>query len=366
MAKVIIFGDIKTNTEIKVDPRIQDICKDADVVLANLEGPFVKKAKPRKNKKGSALSSNENIKKLINDLKISVLIFGNNHILDYGLEGLKESISLATDLGINWLGASDGEVKEKYLYIDEKNKVAILSFSHREGPFSEVGTDEVGPYALPEFSIIEAVIRDLNQKGYSVIVSYHGGEEFFTFPWPRRYAWSEQLIKAGALVVIGQHSHSVQPVLKLESGYLALGLGNTYFHTPYQESHKGTNDGILLEVDTDRKAINYYSLESNWEAASLSITSNKSLLPVTLKETEIIKNWCKEAQKKVFLNQFKYEKRNSNILITILKRIYIFLMLSKSSLTSIRDRDILIACIPFFGKHILSRNISKNPKDFKF
>lgn len=366
MAKVVVFGDIKTNKEIKVDSRIKDICKGADTVIANLEGPFVKDAEPRKSKIGSVLSSNESIKKLINDLKISILIFGNNHILDYGLEGLEESIDLATELDIDWVGASNGNVKNKYLHIDEKNKIAVLSFSHREGPVSEIGAEGVGPYALPDFSIIESVIRDFDRKGYSVIVSYHGGEEFFSYPWPRRYAWSEQLIKAGALVVIGQHSHSVQPVLKLDNGYLALGLGNTYFHTPYQESHTGTNEGIFLEIDTDRNTIEYHSIESNWETASLSMTSKQSLLPITLHKTEIIEYWCKEAQKKVFFNQLKNKNKNTTLLKATLKPLVNILRLSKSSLRSVRDRDILIASIPLFGKHILSRNISKNPKGFKF
>ena len=365
MAKIIIFGDVKTDKEIKIDSRIKSICEGADLVIANLEGPFIKSAKPRKDKKGRPLSSNENIIKLIKDLNLSMLVFGNNHILDYGLDGLEESIALAKELGLDWVGASDGK-KDKYFHLDKKNKIVVLSFSHREGPVAEVGVDGIGPYALPSFNVIENDIRSFNEKGYSVIVSYHGGEEFFNFPWPRRHAWSEELLKAGALLVVGHHSHSIQPVLKTDFGYLALGLGNTYFHTVYQEAHKGTNGGIFLEVDTKNKTIKYHCLEANWEIGSLNISSGASLLPIEIAKAKLLSLWCKEARRKVYFNKLNTRKNNHNLLKFLLIIVRNFLSLLRSSLSSVRDRDIMIASIPFFGKYILSKSISKNPKNFRF
>lgn len=366
MAKLIIFGDIKSDQDISIDPSIRKICKDADLVIANLEGPFVNYSKPRADKKGRHLYSNESLRKIVEDLEINILNFGNNHILDFGLDGLSESIKFSEELKIDWVGACDGKEKNKYFLLDEENKVAILSFSHREGPMAEVGLDGVGPYALPDFSIIEADIYNFNRKGYSVIVNYHGGEEFFSFPWPRRYAWSEQLLKAGALLVVGHHSHSIQPVLKLNKGYLALGLGNTYFHTPYQEAHIGTNEGIFLEVDTEKNTVNYHSLNSNWEEVSLTKSSKNSLFPIKIDETRIMNLWCIEARNKVYFNSLKNKKNNRGMFKKLIGIIMSFLSLSKSSLSSIRDKDILIACIPFLGKYILSKDIRKSPKDFKF
>lgn len=366
MAKLIVFGDIKTDKKIEVDPRIKSICRDADMVFANLEGPYVEKSEPRKDKKGRPLSSNKNIRKLINDLNISLLSFGNNHILDFGLEGLRESIDLAADLDIGWLGANDDKHENKYIYTDEKNKIVILSFSHREGPVAEVGVDGIGPYALPEFSIIENHILDFNQKGYSVIISYHGGEEFFNIPWPRRYAWSEELIKVGALLVIGHHSHSVQPVLQFENGYLALGLGNTYFHTVYQEKYIGTNEGIFLEIDTEKRNVKYHCLKSNWEDCSLSISSHKELYPESLDKSTIVDYWCREVRQKVYFNRLNVKKSENSKLKYLLSLGIGFLRLIKSSFYSVRDRDILLASIPFFGKYIIYKHIGKNPKKFKY
>lgn len=366
MAKIIIFGDIKTNEKVNVDPDIQVICKNADLVIANLEGPYVSLARPRQAKKGTPLSSDNNIKKLVDDLSISILNFGNNHIMDFGIDGLKESIDFSEKLGINWVGANDSDKLNKHLYVNEDFKVVIFSFSHREGPVSEIGTSDTGPYVLPLFSILEASVRYYNKKGYSVIVNYHGGEEFFNYPWPRRYAWAKQLIKAGALLVVGHHSHSIQPVLKVDDGFLALGLGNTYFHTSYQERHTGTTEGIFLEVDTVTKEFKYRLLKSNKSSARLDLLSKECFYPSIIKSSFLMDAWCKEARKRVYFNNLNVKRCDDIFLKRAFDCIWNFGSIFKRSFKSLKDRDILISAIPIFGKYILGRSINKNPKRFLF
>lgn len=368
MAKIVVFGDIKTKGQaISVDPHIQDLCENADLVIANLEGPVIDNAKPRKDKRGNPLASDMSITSLTESLSIKLLTFGNNHILDFGAEGLEESISFAESKGIAWVGATDGKGNGSYVMINEELKVALFSFAHREGPVSEVDSGTIGPFVLPDFQRLIREISELSNKGYSVLISYHGGEEFFNSPWPRRIHWAKELTDAGALLVFGQHSHSVQPVYVTKNGgFLAPGLGNTYFDTPYQRRHTGTEHGIFLLLDTHSKTLITYSLHAKWKESYLGLDVVVPDSPVTFNEDELVAGWVADCKRKVFGNRLNVRCKQGTWLRSVVVSCYFFIGIVKGKFKSTRDVDILLGSIPVVGSYLAKKMLNSSINKFDF
>lgn len=368
MAKIIIFGDIKTNNQrLRVDEDLKSLSSDADLVIANLEGPIVNKASPRPDKKGKAHASDESIQSAFEELSIGLLTFGNNHILDFDVQGLSETIDFAEAFDIAWVGASDGVGRGSYLYLNDELGVAVFSFAHREGPVTEVNdAGGYGPYALPECKILHNKIRQLVEQGYSILVSYHGGEEYFNVPWPRRLAWARSLVDAGALLVFSQHSHSVQPVYKLSTGFLAPGLGNTFFCTEGQKRHLGTEEGVCLVLDTDTKTMDYMKVASEWNSWRLILKDKCMYAPIDFDEKAVVSGWLSECKQVVFGGRGKRKPEKSDWWKNPARSVFFTWRVIMQKFSSVRDVDILLGSLPFIGSLRTKKSIMSAPDSFRY
>lgn len=371
MAKVLILGDIKLkNCQIKIGETLADLCRSADIVFANLEGPIVSKSSPRPDKGETALSSDESIGLLIRDLSINILSLGNNHICDYGVDGLRESINFCANFKIACVGASDKPSVKRYFYKFEEQKVCFMSFAHREGPMIDDVNQEYGPYALPSLQALKKEISCLKTQGYKIIISYHGGEEFFTYPWPRRLGFAEELISSGALLFVSHHSHSIQPVYSTNNnalGYMATGLGNTFFETQYQRNHYGTDSGIALVLDTEINELAYFHIASDWKSGSLNVSDPDLIKPIRLNLDELASVWSKECRqrlcgslkaRKACVSPFRATARKIANPLLFLRRVIKY--------KNLRDIDIMCCAIPVYGKLYAKKIYLEGKYEFQF
>src|SRR3989344_4112491 len=106
-----------------------DILKSADLAFGNLEGPISNSG----NKQGSIYSFRFE-PKAINGLKFAgfdVLSLANNHIMDYGREALKDTISILNEGNINLIGAGENYLEANNPLIREINnvKIAFLGYA---------------------------------------------------------------------------------------------------------------------------------------------------------------------------------------------------------------------------------------------
>lgn len=352
MARILILGDVKVEDEcINVGAALRKLCKEADHVIANLEGPIIwqGKSKPEE-KKARPLASSNKIGKLFDDLNIDVVTMGNNHIADYGKEGISETIEYCRARSIAFCGAVDDAGNGGDLVVLEDCQVALLSYAHREGIMAAEDGSACGPFPLPEKNQLLAKVNELRAKGYRILVSYHGGEEFFSSPWSRRLGWSQNLCESGVTLVFGHHSHCVQPVWDMGGSYTALGLGNAYFDSPYQRRHKGTQQGICLIFDTQSGQVEYVRLQSNWDDRSLELANDVSLEPKQFSLDEALNDWCRQCRKKVWGNRLNTLGSNTNWIKRVARSGVYVGKVVKSRFVSIRDTDIVLSAIPVLGE----------------
>ena len=86
-----------------------------------------------------------------------------------------------------------------------------------------------------------------------VIVFIHWGEEYTANITKEQRALGERLIDAGASIVIGSHSHVLQPVEYYQNGIIFYGVGNFVFDQGWSR----TKDSCLLRycLDTAGKGV---------------------------------------------------------------------------------------------------------------
>ncbi len=138
-----------------------------------------------------------------------VALLANNHVADYGAEGLAETIRLLQDAGLKTVGAGlTWEDAARPLLLDMDNwQLAIINCAEGEENRSEEGGP--GVYGL-DVPLVEKQIAQLRAAGYVVLVVFHGGREHVPVPPPYVVKDLRRLAAAGCAAVVAHHPHVPQ------------------------------------------------------------------------------------------------------------------------------------------------------------
>ena len=266
MSKILIFGDIcpDNNYRYLFDRKavlssviIEDI-KKADLTIANLECPATNNTIP-------IVKTGPNIKALPKDISFlkeigfDVLSLANNHILDYGVDGLKETLYECTKNDVKFFGAGDNKLEAKKLLIVDVNgcKVGFLGYADEEFNLAEdnlAGANHFDPYeSLDEIKEARLIVDCL-------IVLYHGGVEYYRYPSPMLQKKCRKIAEKGADLVLVQHSHCIGTFEYINGSTIIYGQGNSIFG--YNEKNTSWNEGLLVEFSPESKEVNYRLLKA--------------------------------------------------------------------------------------------------------
>ncbi|NMW21087.1 MAG: CapA family protein [Chlorobiaceae bacterium] len=235
--KILVTGDLclRYRTEKLVlynqcENVFQDVLHefiDNDLNVVDLECPFTDNLKGI-NKIGPLLKSHPESIKALNYLGVHLAAMSNNHIMDYGSEGLKQTISICRHAGIDIVGVGINlNDARKPFFIDIKNnKIAVLNISENE--FSSAHTGYPGANPLNLIDNYNDIVKAKNAADW-VIVLYHGGNEFYELPSPRVKKTCQFFADAGANAVVMHHTHTFSGYEIYHNTPIFYGLGNFNF-----------------------------------------------------------------------------------------------------------------------------------------
>ncbi|MEA1926523.1 MAG: CapA family protein [Patescibacteria group bacterium] len=248
--KILFGGDIMLDRYIRTvielrsfDYIIEDIkplLNEADFVVANLEGSITGNQSVSV---GSGSDERNNFvftfpKNVIPDLyknNISVVNIGNNHILNFGHDGLEQTREALKKAGIKYFG--DPADPEYRRYIKKHNGIDIGFVCYNQ--FTEDGYQE----ALDDLSAIE-------NEADAVIVYAHWGTEYETRSNRTQREYARTFIDKGADLIIGSHPHVVQEVETYKNKTIFYSLGNFIFDQYFSEE---TQEGLLVQAIIRKK-----------------------------------------------------------------------------------------------------------------
>jgi len=207
--------------------KVKPVLEKADIAFINLETPLSDTAK----KKGAFLAPTAFAAGL-KWAEIDVVSTANNHALDAGVAGLKDTLTSLAKVSLPAVGSGENLASARLAFISEKNGIRLgflaYTMSENSGDSSYAKPNRAG--VMPtDLSLIREDIQKLRSKVDYVILSFHWGLNDSQKPpfWVRNLA--RKSIDSGADIIIGHHPHFPQGIEIYQNKPIIYCLGNFIF-----------------------------------------------------------------------------------------------------------------------------------------
>ena len=237
--KISFLGDISFNDyyidlyKKGINPfkTLQPLLESSDFVIGNLE--CIAKGEQGENtlKKPRLTTSVETLNYL-NTINANIVSLAQNHVFDHLEDGFLKTTSFLNENNIQFLGASLNKSAAEKPIIISKNEINIGLLNYVTQDTNPNLPEDASVY-LNYFDTDRATteIKLLKEKtDYVILLLHWGGRvEGGLYPDWRQPKVARNLIDAGADLIIGHHSHTIQPYEVYKGKYIFYSLGNFCF-----------------------------------------------------------------------------------------------------------------------------------------
>ncbi|MBQ6313051.1 MAG: CapA family protein [Lachnospiraceae bacterium] len=216
-----------------IDPEYVELMNKADVMWVNNEFCYTDSGEPLAGKAFTFSANPENVKYL-KELGVDVAGLANNHVFDYGEQGLLDTLATLEAAQIPYVGAGHnineaaspvyvkaGPLTIAYVAAERAEKVQIVT--------QEATEDQPGVLRCYENDRFIESIREAAGKADYVIALPHWGTEHATELEDVQKDGARAYIDAGADAVIGAHPHILQGIEYYNGKPIVYSLGNFWF-----------------------------------------------------------------------------------------------------------------------------------------
>jgi capsule synthesis protein PGA_cap len=217
----------------------------ADFTIFNLETPICDQLVSIE-KSGPAIRASSETLRALNEAGVDAVCLANNHILDYGKKGLSQTLDALQARGIRHVGAGlSRDTAETPLRVEIRGRrISILAFAEREFNLSD--DEQAGAAILDPIDAATMILQERSQAD-AIVVCFHGGNEYFSYPRPGLRKVCQFLIDIGADAVIGHHPHVPGPYEIHQGKPIIYSLGNLIFDT--NNPPPNWDEGYLAGLD---------------------------------------------------------------------------------------------------------------------
>lgn len=255
MIEIVVTGDLcpinrveelvlNQNYDLIFNNTLQILSK-ADLAITNLECPLVNDAN-RIPKIGPALKANTRTIEALSYANFKLVTLANNHIMDFGVEGLKSTFKTCIDNGVSYVGAGNTleEARKPFSITVKKHKLAIINIAENE--FSNTNGNYPGANPFSLISNFNDIVEAKRNSDF-IIVIFHGGNEGYNLPSPRLKETFRFFADAGADAIIGHHTHCFSGYEIYKNIPIFYGLGNFIFDYPVI-NNKSWHQGLIIKI----------------------------------------------------------------------------------------------------------------------
>tara|TARA_Y100000768_G_C23966629_1_gene678178 strand:- start:284 stop:1258 length:975 start_codon:yes stop_codon:yes gene_type:complete len=247
---ISVLGDVYLDKKYNVNI-------DLDKFIFNLEYPITKSITPVKNK--IVLHQENSFIKDTFKKNPTAVCLNNNHIFDYGLDGVQQTIEFLNQNNISYFGVGNEKNNYNNPYSINDQKITYDFYGYcctSTNPF--IGNEKIS-LSLIDVDRIKRDIVSSKSKGNTVTIILHWGDEEVKYPKPSDIRIARKLIDFGADLVLGHHAHVIQSYEIYKEKKIFYGLGNFIFPDLDIPSHfNGKNfekKYIKQQSDENRKSI---------------------------------------------------------------------------------------------------------------
>ncbi len=209
--------------------------KDADLAIGVFEGPLGGEkigfsTSNYDDGKYLALNYPDSFAQAVKNAGFDLVTTANNHLLDKGEAAASRTLDILDALGLEHIGSyrSKSDKDNQHIKILEVSgmRFAVLAYTYGcnghstdeffDGQYEYITSilpDVNSPYFEHAKKIVEADFLKAKSKSPDfIIVLPHLGTQFINTPDENQKAWYDVFYNLGADIVLGDHSHSIQPV----------------------------------------------------------------------------------------------------------------------------------------------------------
>lgn len=237
---------------------ISSTLKSFDLVVANLEGPItdeqsISSGTVPGSPKNYFFTFDPSLAKTLYNENIRLVNLGNNHILNFGQEGLTTTKNYLSGASVGYFGGynEDRGIMREISGV----KIGFVSYN-------EFWNDDI--YGEQQKTINEII--NLKQKVDVVFVFSHWGVEYSPEPPETIQKVAYKFIDAGADLVIGSHPHVIETMEIYKGKRIYYSLGNFIFDQ-YFSKETQTGLGVSVKINKTTKQLEFeekkFYLQSN-------------------------------------------------------------------------------------------------------
>ena len=241
---------------------------DGDLKICNMESPVDVKGGNQQITSYPTFNVPHEILEGLKYIGFNTLNTANNHAFDKGFSGLTATRQNILAAGFQMTGTNENQEQYDEYLIQEFHgiKIGIISYSDSDNGISI--PEQHRGYAMRKFSSnntddVPAMIEDIKRCKEAgaefVIMSLHWGAEYVDSPTTQQKQIARMLVDGGADIIMGSHSHCVQPIEKRKTtidgvekeALIIYSMGN-FFADQIALDRPKTQDSMVVNVTIAR------------------------------------------------------------------------------------------------------------------
>lgn len=228
---ISFYGPHSDTPSSDVFASVSPIFKTSDLSVINLENPLVddENVHPVEGKctlRGSAAWAG-----ILKESGINLVSLANNHMMDYGKDGLFSTMTALETMGLPFVGAGKNrkDANQPLFMKLHENTIAFIARSSVVVASRCYAGDHEPGVAFLDVDETLNTIRECKKQADCVVLIIHWGIEQYLYPTPDQRILARELVQAGADIVLGHHPHVLQGMEKINGCPIFYSMGNFLF-----------------------------------------------------------------------------------------------------------------------------------------
>lgn len=255
--KILIAGDYYVNPNTKVVIDDFDIKSfQCDYHIVNYESPVSENEGNPIAKYGPNLRSRKSSLSDVKQLGFDCITLANNHVLDFGVIALQNTIEAAKEIGLDTVGAGNNQKDASNIHYKSFGNRTIAIINCCEHEFSVATDDCPGTCGLDAVTQYRQIQESRSHADF-VLVIVHGGSEHCQIPSERMVKLYRWFVDVGADAIVNHHQHCYSGFEIYNKKPIFYGLGNFIFPKLTNKVNKTWHEGYLVSLDFEKEGISF-------------------------------------------------------------------------------------------------------------
>jgi len=237
-----------------------------DLVFVNLEEPITSSAQaaPFKNRSEVAAgrdyilkARNPEIPRALKQSGVGLVGLANNHMMDYGFIGLRDTLNAFRQAELPVVGAGVKlDAQRPFIFQRHGRRVALLAFSDVVPRNSGATETHLGIASAKDASDLADAIRRARRQADFVVLMMHWGGQGNHLIIPRQRQLARVAAEAGCDAIVGMHPHVLQGIEYIKHTPVLYSIGNFAFAS----KRPASQESVLVKLEFGSDGLEKLSL----------------------------------------------------------------------------------------------------------